>query len=414
MPKPTVFLSYSHKDEKWKDQLRIQLEVLEQQGLLEIWDDRQIDAGETWYDKIRAAMEDAEVAVCLISAEYLASDFCTKEEIPYLLKRRTEQGMRLVPVLLRPCPWKLVSWLKAIQMLPRDGQTTIADLTGVKRARVFSEIAESIGEGLAGLTGGEEAVRSPVRGATDAAETESIFRSLPMSPGSPGSFDLDLLGSVLASARVETSRLPVTGDALFGRDGELQWLGEIWKTGTVHVVSLTGPAGIGKSTLVNKWLEGIEATDGGQKAPRIFGWSFSIAKADDFFREALAWFGDPDPRAGAPAERGRRLAGLIAKEPTILVLDDVETLSPDLAALLAELAQSKDRALCVVTSREPSAELAGLPQDVVAHRDLAPLPPTAGRALLRVSGVRGTDAELEAVSQELGGLPAALARRAEV
>lgn len=409
MSKPTVFLSYSHEDERWKDQLRVQLEVLEQQGLLEVWDDRQIDAGETWYDKIRAAMDGAEVAVCLISAEYLASDFCTKEEIPYLLKRRTEQGMRLLPVLVRPCPWKLVSWLKAIQMLPRDGQT-IADLRGAKRDRVFSEIAESIGEGLANLAGGEKAVRSPMRGAADAADTESIFRSLPMSPGS---FDLDLLGSVLASSRVETSHLPITGDALFGRDNELQWLDEVWKTGTVRIVSLTGPAGIGKSTLVNKWLEGIQAADDSRHAPRIFGWSFSTGSADDFFREGLAWFGDPDPRAGAPAERGRRLAGLAAKEPTILVLDDLEALSLDLAALLAELA-GQNRGLCILTSRTPLAELDGLSRDVVTRRDLGPLPPTAGRALLRVSGVRGTDAELEAVSQELGGVPAALARRAEV
>jgi hypothetical protein len=408
MPKPTVFLSYSHEDEKWKDELRDQLAVMEE--LLAVWDDRQIDGGDTWWDKIRAAMDGAEVAVCLISADYLNSDFCKKEEIPYLLKRRSQQGMRLLPVLVRPCPYQYVSWLQAVDLLPKD-RRPIAGFTATKREQAFFEIAKSIGEGLAGLTGGEEAVRSPVRGA-EAADTEAIFRSLPMSP--PGSFDLDLLGSALASARVETSHLPITGDALFGRDDELQWLDEVWKTGTVRIVSLTGRAGIGKSTLINKWLEGIEATDGGQKAPRIFGWSFSIASADDFFREALAWFGDPDPRAGAPAERGRGLAGLIAKEPTILVLDDVDGLDQDLAALLAELAQSKDRALCVVTSREPSAELEGLPQDVVAHRELAPLPPTAGRALLRVSGVRGTDAEVEVISQELGGIPAALARRAEV
>jgi hypothetical protein len=414
MPKPTVFLSYSHEDEKWKDQLRIQLEVLAQQGLLEVWDDRKIDAGDTWYDEIRAAVDDAKVAVCLISADYLTSDFCAKEEIPYLLKRRTEQGMRLLPVLVRPCPWRVVSWLKGIKILPREGTTTIADLKGAKRDRIFSEIAESIGEGLAGLTGGEEAIRSPTRGAAD---TESIFRSLPMSPGfpgSPGSYGLDLLESVLSSARVETSRLPVTGDMLFGRDGELQWLDEIWKTGTVRILSLTSPAGCGKSTLVSRWLEGVEATDTGQRAPRIFGWSFSTGSADAFFQEALSWFGDPDPSEGAP-ERGSRLAGLVAKEPTILVLDDVDGLeTPDLEALLADLAQSENRILCILTSREPPAALEGLPQDVVVHRDLAPLPPTAGRALLRVSGVRGTDAELEAISQELGGIPAALERRAKI
>jgi TIR domain len=403
MPKPTVFLSYSHEDEKWKDELRDQLAVMEE--LLAVWDDRQIDGGDTWWDKIRAAMDGAEVAVCLISADYLNSDFCKKEEIPYLLKRRSQQGMRLLPVLVRPCPYQYVSWLQAVDLLPKD-RRPIAGFTATKRERAFSEIAESIGEGLAGLTGGEEAVRSPVRGAAD---TESIFRSLPMSPGS---FDLDLLGSALASARVETSRLPITGDVLFGRDDELLWLDEIWEAGTVRVVSLAGPVGIGKSTLVNQWLEWVEATHDSQRAPRIFGWSFSTDSVDAFFREALSWFGDPEPRAGAP-DRGRRLAGLVAKEPTILVLDDLEALSPDLAALLTELAQSQNRALCILTSREPPA-LDGLPQDVMARRDLGPLPPTAGRALLRVSGVRGTDAELEAVSQELGGIPAALARRAEV
>src|SRR3954447_11871646 len=118
MPKPSVFLSYSHKDEDWKIHLRSHLKVLEQVVTFVVWDDRKIDAGETWYDEIRAAMDDAKVAVCLISADYLASDFCVKEEIPYLLKRRSEQGMRLVPVLLRPCPWKFVPWLKKIQMRP--------------------------------------------------------------------------------------------------------------------------------------------------------------------------------------------------------------------------------------------------------------------------------------------------------
>lgn len=69
------------------------------------------------------AMEQAAVAVCLISADYLDSDFCVKEEIPYLLERRARDGMVLIPVLLRPCAWKVCAWLKSIQMLPRDGKS---------------------------------------------------------------------------------------------------------------------------------------------------------------------------------------------------------------------------------------------------------------------------------------------------
>ena len=127
MSKPTVFISYSQKDEEWKDRLRPHLGVLEQVGHITIWDDRRIDAGATWYDEIRQAMERAAVAVCLISADYLASNFCVKEEIPYLLERRARNGMTLIPVLVRPCLWKAVPWLKPIQMLPRDGKCVSRD-----------------------------------------------------------------------------------------------------------------------------------------------------------------------------------------------------------------------------------------------------------------------------------------------
>jgi tetratricopeptide (TPR) repeat protein len=57
MTESTVFISYSHKDEKWKDRLRPHLGVLEQAGRITIWDDRQIDTGAEWYNEIQQAME---------------------------------------------------------------------------------------------------------------------------------------------------------------------------------------------------------------------------------------------------------------------------------------------------------------------------------------------------------------------
>ena len=81
MTVPSVFVSYSHKDEIWKDRLLPHLGMLEKAGRLTVWEDRDIDAGATWYDEIKKAMEKAEVAICLISADYLNSDFCIKEEI---------------------------------------------------------------------------------------------------------------------------------------------------------------------------------------------------------------------------------------------------------------------------------------------------------------------------------------------
>lgn len=104
---PKVFISYSHRDEAWKDKLLPHLKALEQAGMgMVVWQDRQIDAGEKWHPAIQDAMADAVAAVLLISADYLASGFCIKEEVPYLLDRQELQGMLLVPVLIRQCPWK--------------------------------------------------------------------------------------------------------------------------------------------------------------------------------------------------------------------------------------------------------------------------------------------------------------------
>ena len=67
MGTPTVFISYSHKDEAWKERLVTQLRVLQMEGLLDVWDDRRIEAGDDWYPEIQKAIERAALAILLIS-----------------------------------------------------------------------------------------------------------------------------------------------------------------------------------------------------------------------------------------------------------------------------------------------------------------------------------------------------------
>lgn len=71
--KPIVFISYSHKDEKWKDKLRPHLEMYSDKIGLEVWNDRKINGGEFWFDEIKNAMARAKVAICLVSADFLSS-----------------------------------------------------------------------------------------------------------------------------------------------------------------------------------------------------------------------------------------------------------------------------------------------------------------------------------------------------
>jgi tetratricopeptide (TPR) repeat protein len=414
MTQTTVFISYSHKDEKWKDRLQPHLKVLEQVGRITLWDDRRIDAGDTWYPEIEQAMEQAAVAVCLISADYLASDFCVKEEIPFLLTRRERDGMALIPVLVRPCLWKAVPWLKPIQMLPRDGKSVSKDYKG-NEDEAFAQVAESV----------FEIVDNP------AYE--------PPAPPSP---------RWSPPEKVDISRLPQTGAELFGRQRELEMLDAAWggphpnplaraaepgratPLGTgegekkINIVSLVGWGGVGKSTLVNKWLERM-AADNYRGARRVYAWSFysqgtgeRITSADLFIAQALAWFGDPDPAQGSPWDKGQRLADLVRREKTLLLLDGLEPLQeglavergcvkdPALAMLLAELAR-RNPGLAVITTREAVADLAPFPE-TTRQADLEHISPEAGRALLRVGGVQGTDAELEATSRAFGGHALAL------
>ncbi len=390
MTKPTVFISYSHRDETWKDRLRPHLGVLEKVGRIDIWDDRRIDAGATWYDEITQAMERAAVAVCLISADYLASDFCVKEEIPYLLERRARNGMTLIPVLLRPCLWKAVPWLKAIQMLPRDGKCVSSDFKDDWDVP-FAEVAEHIFEILE-----DPAYQPPAP---------------PPPRWSP-------------PEKVDIHRLPVTGAELFGRQKKMELLDEAWESDQTHVVSLVAWGGVGKSTLVNKWLERL-AADNYRGARRVYGWSFysqgtgeRVTSADLFFSEALTWFGDPDPTTGSPWDKGQRLAGLVRREKTLLVLDGMEPLQsgleyergkvkdPALTILLAELAR-RNQGLCVITTRVAVADLAPFPE-TTRQEDLEQISAEAGRALLRVGGVRGTDAELEETTRGFGNHALAL------
>jgi len=94
---PTVFLSYSHKDEAWKDRLVTHLAGLERNGLLRTWNDRLIQAGQKCLPEIETAMEEARVAVLLMSPDFLASKFIQTREVPRLLERRAQEGVHMVP-----------------------------------------------------------------------------------------------------------------------------------------------------------------------------------------------------------------------------------------------------------------------------------------------------------------------------
>lgn len=139
-----IFISYSHKDEAKKNTLNKHLAVLTHAGIaLEPWDDRRIQGGEDWRQEIRAAIEGCSIALLLISADFLTSNFILDEEVPRLLERRAQAGVRVIPIIVAPCQWQLVSWLVPLQARPLDGKP-LSKLGKAKLDDVLSNLAGEI------------------------------------------------------------------------------------------------------------------------------------------------------------------------------------------------------------------------------------------------------------------------------
>ena len=224
----------------------------------------------------------------------------------------------------------------------------------------------------------------------------------------------------LGPKKISVARLPITGSDVFGREEDIGFLDDAWANRQVNIVTIVAWGGVGKSTLVNHWLRRM-AAEQYRSAQRIFGWSFyrqgtggGTSSADEFFDAALAWFGDPDPRLGTAWEKGERLAKLVGRRRTLLVLDGLEPpqnppgaqegrlRDPSLQALLRELAAS-NTGLCVITTRMPVADLSDHEGSSALRRELEHLSSHAGAQLLRALGVMGDEAELRSASDEFNG-----------
>ena len=118
---PTVFFSYSHKDEALRDELEIHLAPLKRQGVIEAWHDRRIDAGEDFHGAISQHLERADVILLLVSPYLLDSDYCYDVEMARAMQRHEAGEARVIPVILDPCDWHSAPFGKLLAV-PTDGK----------------------------------------------------------------------------------------------------------------------------------------------------------------------------------------------------------------------------------------------------------------------------------------------------
>lgn len=115
-----LFYSYSHKDENLLNQLVSHLTVLKRSGMILDWYDRKILPGAEWNKQINEYIDKADVILLLISADFLASDYCIIEADRAI--KRHDNGAAVIPVLLRPALWQLLPLFSELQALPKDAR----------------------------------------------------------------------------------------------------------------------------------------------------------------------------------------------------------------------------------------------------------------------------------------------------
>jgi hypothetical protein len=138
-----VFVSYSHDDKEWLERLRVHLSPLQREGILDFWDDTRIRTGEKWKDKITEALKSARIAVLLVSADFLSSDFIQSNELPELLAGAESEGVIIMSIIIKPSLFTRAKNISQFQAVNPPGKPLI-NLSKGKQEEYWLKLAEEI------------------------------------------------------------------------------------------------------------------------------------------------------------------------------------------------------------------------------------------------------------------------------
>ncbi|MGI8996482.1 MAG: tetratricopeptide repeat protein [Pyrinomonadaceae bacterium] len=312
-----VFFSYSHKDEELRDQLASHLAMLQREGVIESWHDRQILAGAEWDGQIDEHLNSADVILLLVSADFLKSKYCYDIEVKRAMERHEAGAACVIPVIVRACDWNGAPFGK-LQALPKNARP-------VRKWRDRDEAFLDIAQGI------RKAVKE-------------------FKPRAPSSRSIHL---PRASAISFVARRDAQGRDIVER------LQDELAPGKNRPVTLSGPGGVGKTRL---------AAEAAREMQEIFKgrvvWSSAAGRADftlsTLLDDIAAQLDHAELRTRAPEAKEEQLRALVAEPLALVVLDNYETVAPDVQQRIEKwFARAQCSAL--ITSRHKIAATVNIP-----------------------------------------------------
>lgn len=116
-----ILICYAREDDTLRSELEKHLKVLWREGLIDIWNDRNINAGANWHNEIDKHLNKADIILLLISHNFISSDYCYSTEMDCALKRHREENVKVIPVILRHVNWQNTP-LGELQALPENAK----------------------------------------------------------------------------------------------------------------------------------------------------------------------------------------------------------------------------------------------------------------------------------------------------
>ena len=138
-----VFVSYSHHDTDWLTRLQVHLAPLVRSGVIDLWDDTRIGSGDIWRKEIQTALDETRVAILLVSADFMSSDFIVGEELPQLLMAAEHEGITILPVILSASHFEETPKLKDFQAVNPPSRPVIG-MAKVDQEALFQLVARTV------------------------------------------------------------------------------------------------------------------------------------------------------------------------------------------------------------------------------------------------------------------------------
>ena len=144
----SLFFSYSHRDEHYRNELEIHLSVLKRNGVISTWHDRRIQPGTEFANEISQHLEEADVILLLVSPDFLASDYCFDLEMSRAIERHESGEAVVLPIIVRACDWHDTPFGKLLAV-PKDGKPVtkypVIDEAYLEVVEALKKIAQSKG-----------------------------------------------------------------------------------------------------------------------------------------------------------------------------------------------------------------------------------------------------------------------------